>query len=149
MQFPTNREITGTSISQISVRVWIGVNEGKIKLEAVFLFGGDDNGTSGRMNEKQIKQVKCTTSWHQVLISMKNGKIAGPKLEDSISSLQEPNVAYRNCIYLHSINCAAHMTMENAVRLQSCIQENRFSTVKDTFLGKCNLLFAIPWPSLE
>lgn len=64
MQFPTSREITGTSVSQISVRVWVGIDKGKIKLEAVFLFGGDDNGTSSvGMNEKLIKQVKCITSW--------------------------------------------------------------------------------------
>lgn len=47
MQFPTNREITGTSVSQISVRVWFGIDKGKIKLEAEFLFGGDDNGLEG------------------------------------------------------------------------------------------------------
>lgn len=41
-QFLTNREITGTSISQISTRhkvSKIGANGGKIKLEAGFLFG--------------------------------------------------------------------------------------------------------------
>lgn len=75
IQFLTKREITGTSMSQISVRVWVGVSQGKIKLEAVFLFGGDCNCiSSGGMNEKLIKQVKCTPSWHQVLCSMKNCK---------------------------------------------------------------------------